>query len=127
MRIVLDTNVLISGTLYGGHPRAIIDRVLLGEFQLIISPHLLDEFDRLLRSKFSAAPPTVSAIRSELEALAEVVIPDTVPNICRDPDDDHVLAAAVAGSVDAIVTGDKDLLVLDPFEGIAIIRPAELL
>jgi predicted nucleic acid-binding protein len=60
------------------------------------------------------------------EAIVEVPSGSLLP-VSRDPDDDHVLAAAVVGEADCIVTGDKDLLVLDPYEGIRIVTPREFL
>lgn len=82
------------------------------------------ELEELLERKFGFAPASATAIRSELESLAVVVVPTDVPRICRESDDDAVLAAALEGRAAFIVTGDRDLLVLGHHEGIEIIGPA---
>jgi putative PIN family toxin of toxin-antitoxin system len=86
---------------------------------------LLDEFEELLVEKFSFSVDAARAIRGELEAVVDVVEPEEIPEICRDPDDNQVLGAAATGGVEAIVTGDKDLLDLGSYEGIGIVQPAE--
>lgn len=125
MRVLLDTNVLISAILFRGLPRSLLDRAIRGELDLVTSPVLLDELERILTDRFHVPSELARLTRSELEILAEVVAPDDVPAVSRDPDDDQVLAAAVVGGVEAIVTGDRDLLVLETHRGIAIISPAE--
>jgi predicted nucleic acid-binding protein len=57
----------------------------------------------------------------------ELVIPERMVQVCRDPKDDKFLEAALAGKAEVIISGDEDLLVLDPFEGILILRPSEFL
>lgn len=126
MRVLLDTNVLISGILFRGVPRTLLERAIRGEFDLVTSAALLDELEDVLVRSFELPPALARAVRTELETLAEVVAPAEVPAVSRDPDDDQVLAAAVVGQADAVVTGDQDLLVLETHQTIPIIRPADL-
>jgi putative PIN family toxin of toxin-antitoxin system len=127
VRILLDTNVLISGILFRGTPRALLERALRAEIRLVTSPRLLDELEEILLGKFGFSATASRAARAELDSLAEVVEPFQVPRVCRDPGDDEVLATASAAKVEMIVTGDKDLLVLSSYEGIAIVTPAAFL
>lgn len=121
MRAVLDTNVLVSALLFGGIPETVLRRGLEGGFVLISSATLLDELEDIITGRFAFARNRARLIRDELEAVVDLVEPDRLPAVSRDPDDDHVLAAAVAGLADAVVTGDKDLLVLEQHEGVAIL------
>ncbi len=124
MRVVLDTNVLLSGILFLGLPRNLIERALHGDIDVVTSPPLLAELEELLGRKFDFSPEVAAAVRSELETLADVVEPGHVPRVVRDPDDDQVLAAAVAGRAECIVTGDRDLLSLQAYSGLTILTPA---
>jgi putative PIN family toxin of toxin-antitoxin system len=126
VRVLLDTNVLISGILFRGVPRTLLERAIRGEFDLVTSAALLDELEDVFVRSFELPPALARAVRTELETLAEVVAPADVPALSRDPDDDEVLAAAVVGQADAVVTGDQDLLVLETHQTIPIIRPADL-
>jgi uncharacterized protein len=125
VRVLLDTNVLISAILFRGLPRSLLDRAIRGELDLVTSHALLDELERILTDRFQVPSELARLARSELEILTEVVVPDDVPAVSRDPDDDQVLAAAVAGEAEAIVTGDRDLLILETHRGIAILSPAD--
>jgi putative PIN family toxin of toxin-antitoxin system len=126
VRVLLDTNVLISGILFRGAPRTLLERAIRGELDLVTSPALLDELEGVLVRRFEFPPELGRAVRTEVESLAEVVVPEEVPAVSRDPDDDQVLAAAIRGTVEAIVTGDRDLLVLRTHQGIPIVAPADL-
>lgn len=125
MRVLLDTNVLISAILFGGIPNEAFRRGLAGEFELVTGRALLDELERTLRERFDLPAEAASFVRGDLELAAEVVAPSRVDPVSRDPDDDIVLAIAREGRVDYIVTGDRDLLSLGRYEGIAIVTPKE--
>jgi uncharacterized protein len=129
-RVVLDTNVLISGLLSrASAPAQVIDRVLTHAQLLVSMPTLRELVATLGLSKFD---PYVSrddreALVRRLVPLAEMVeIVETV-QASRDPADDRVLEVAVNGRATTIVTGDRDLLVLHPFRGIAIVTPRDYL
>ena len=107
-----------------------LEHVRAGTLAMISGPALLAELaDVIGRAKFDAILVRANTSReqalSEVRQLAEVVEPLPLPApVCRDPDDDEVLALALAAQVDWIVSGDDDLLVLQAFEGIPIITPA---
>lgn len=134
MRIVVDTNLLVSGVISTGLPRELLNAAKVGVFELCTSEVLLAELlDVVGRSKFAArlaqAGLTPQGIVDDLRALAVVVSPASVPRVVpTDPDDDHVLAAALAGAVDLIASGDKrDLLPLASYHGIPIISAKDAL
>ncbi|HEX9435679.1 MAG TPA: putative toxin-antitoxin system toxin component, PIN family [Candidatus Limnocylindria bacterium] len=126
MRVLLDTNVIISSVLFGGIPNDTLRRGLAGEFELVTGRALLDELERTLRERFGFPPEAASFARGDLELASELVAPTRIDAISRDPGDDIVLAIARAGRVDFIVTGDRDLLSLGRYEGIPIVTPREL-
>lgn len=130
MRVVLDTNVLLSGFLQGRGTRPILEALIARRFYLITSELLVEELaDVLSRPEWlRALGPTRcrEAVATICEA-ALFVAPTQPITICRDPADNALLECALAGRVDYLVTGDHDLLVLDPFRGIPIVRPREFL
>lgn len=133
MRFVLDTNLLVSGVIAaGGLPRRLIDGAKAGEFELCTSEALLAELLEVLsRGKFAArlsqAGLTPQGIVEDLRRIAVVVSPADTPRVVpTDPDDDHVIAAAVTGQADLIASGDKrDLLPMGSYQGIPIITARE--
>lgn len=133
MRAVIDTNVLLAGLLWHGTPHALIEHVRNGTLTLISSPALLAELaDVVARPKFDTILIRSNTSREhsldEIRALAAVITPAPLPTpVCRDPDDDTVLALALAAQVDFIVSGDNDLLDLQAFESIPIVSPAQAL
>lgn len=132
---MLDTNALVSGVISaGGPPRRLLDGARAQAFEMCSSTVLLAELlDVLSREKFAArlarAGLTPLSIVSELRRMAHMVAPDNVPRVIEnDPDDDHVVACAVAAHADLIVSGDKHLHSLGgQYKGIRIVSPNEAL
>jgi putative PIN family toxin of toxin-antitoxin system len=131
VRAVIDTNVLIAALLWRGPPHALLEHLRAGAMTLVSSPALLAELaDVIGRAKFDAILVQSNTSReralAEVRQLADVVEPSPLPQpVCRDPDDDHVLALALAAKAELIVSGDNDLLSMKSFENIAIVAPAE--
>lgn len=122
MRVVADTNVLISAILFGGLPEAFLELASLRSFQLVTSPTLLEELDGKLRLKFLMPDEDANEVRWTLEEMAVVVRPDLRLTVVKsDPDDDRVLECALAGEADYIVSGDKHLRELGSYDGIKIV------
>ena len=133
MRAVIDTNVLLSGLLWRGPPHTLLEELRRGALVLISSPLLLAELSEVLgRSRFAAilARSNISRERTlaDMRQLAEIIEPAPLPRpVCRDPDDDHVLACALTAEAEIIVTGDRDLLELGTFRAIRILTASEAL
>jgi putative PIN family toxin of toxin-antitoxin system len=133
VRVVLDTNTLVSAVLSPeGPPRRLLDAARGQAFEMCTSPVLLAELQEVLgRDKFALRFRQSGLIPSvfvrEIHRLSNVITPAQVPPvIAADADDDHVLACAVTSQADLIVSGDKHLLSLGgSYLGIAILRPVE--
>ena len=126
MKVVVDTNVIVAGLVAEGLCRDIIKRRLLA-CNLFTSRPLLDELAQKMRDKFGIDPADLPLL-AVYEATATVV--KTKPlsqSACRDPDDDEVLATALAAKAEIILTGDKDLLTLKEFQGIKILSPRQFI
>lgn len=132
VRIVLDTNVVMSALLWRGKPYQLLEAIRQrADLQLYSSATLLQELADVL-TRPSATQRLAIIGKSAREVLADyadavdLVEPVAVPRVVpRDADDDHVIAAALAAGADLIVSGDADLLSLTSFETIAIITPAQ--
>lgn len=134
MRVLLDANVLISAAIRPrGTPGLVIAALLERDaFELVLSPRIVAEVEAALRlrkiRKYLREPDQALLWLADLAALADLA-DDTgrAKGVCRDPDDDAVLSAAIEGRADVIVTGDADLLALGEHEGIAIVTPRAFL
>jgi len=125
VRVVLDTNVLISSFIARGVSHKVFEHCLR-QHTLVTSQFILDELRKNLVKKFKYQTDVVDEAIELLRSQMEVVVPTPLDTpICRDADDDNVLATAIAGNCDCIVTGDKDLLALQRFQTIDIISPAD--
>lgn len=125
MRVVLDTNVLISAVLTKGKPRKILAHVMRFH-SIVCSAPLLEEYSRVLsRSEFDryVSKEKRAALLNAL-AGTEIVRVSKI-SASRDPDDNIVIGTALGGRVDVLVTGDSDILCLRPFSDLAIVSPDE--
>jgi putative PIN family toxin of toxin-antitoxin system len=130
LRVVIDTNVLVAAVINrGGRPSQSIELVAR-RGTLVLTHGLVHELREVLSRPYFASRIDVrrrAAIPVALARIAHFVVPTETIRICRDPKDDKFLEAAVAGNAAFIVTGDADLLALDPFRGIRIVNPAAFL
>jgi hypothetical protein len=131
VRVVLDTNVVASGFLWGGVPRQLLQAAREKKLRLYTSTSLLLELTDILgRAKFArklaAAQLSVDQLVERYALLTTVVHPVTIPpTILDDPDDDQVLACALAAKVEIIVSGDRHLIDLKEHQGIRVVAVAE--
>ena len=130
IRVVLDTNVLVSALLFGGMLNRLVAKWKTGDVVPVFSQATFDEFRRVL------AYPRFDLTESEIMVLIEdEVLPyfdivetrEDIRGACRDPEDDIFLSCAVAAGVDAVVSGDKDLLDMGSFREIPIISVRDFL
>lgn len=133
MRIVLDTNTVISGLFWRGAPRQVLDLARSGTFTLFTSPDLLAELANVLaREKFAERLKLASTSVEELvfgyASLARTVRPTRIESVIKaDPDDDKVLACAKSAKAEIIISGDSHLLDLNEYKGIKILTINQLL
>ena len=129
MNIVCDTNVLLSGIVFGGIPRQILQLCATGQIINCISPAMLEEVEDVLhRPKFRLSVEQVRQIMVLLKETFAFVIPTVmVDEIITDPDDNRILETAYAGNAQAIISGDHHLLELHTWQGIPIMKPADFL
>jgi putative PIN family toxin of toxin-antitoxin system len=133
MRAVVDTNILIRALIKpNGSVGPMLTRLADGDFTLIYSDVLLDELlEKValprIRNKYDLGAEQIESLLALFAIRAERVVPTRAIAICRDPDDDRVIEAALAGEADVIVTGDEDLLTLKRVEEIEILSSANFL
>jgi putative PIN family toxin of toxin-antitoxin system len=127
MRVVLDTNVLVAAFIARGVCADVFERVI-ADHELVLSPHLLDEFERVMTAKLRFDQTRVERALALFRRVGRMVTPEPLEKpVCRDGDDDAVLALARSANAACLVTGDDDLLVLGRFERIPIISPRTFL
>ena len=132
-RAVLDTNVIVSGIIKGHSPPGrILAALFKGRFTAVSSAVLLTEVSRVLaypkiRDKYHLAPQVSEAILTSLALLSDIVSVPHTPKLTRDPQDDPLLACALHGEADFVVSGDSDILILKEFHRIRLVTPQNFL
>ncbi len=122
---MLDTNVLVAAVAARGMCAQLLEHVLT-HHELAVDDNLLGEVERVLREKIRVPPDRLQGFGALLRGSAVHVGPEALPvTACRDPDDDRILALCRAFAADILVTGDADLLVLHPWEGLPIVAPRD--
>lgn len=133
MRAVVDTGTLVSALIKRqGTTGDVLYALRDGRFSVIYTTDILVEIIDVLgrpvfRSKYAIEPDDITALVNLIRLRGELVVPKRKLSVCRDPDDDKFLEAALAAGADCIISGDADLLELARFENIPILRPAEFL
>jgi uncharacterized protein len=132
LRLVLDTNVVVSGLLWGGHSRCLLELALDNTVTLYSSPVLIDELSQTLRyaklaKRIAVLQTTGQALVAYYSAIVTLAVPQQVQRvIAQDADDDHVLACAVEAHAHLIASGDQHLHTLGGnYRGVRIVTPAE--
>jgi len=132
LRVVVDTNILVSALIFESDtPRQALDFVIDSPFGVIlISEETVAELDEVIhRPRFDKYLDEEDRFKliADLRGQAELVSISETISACRDAKDNKILELAVSGKATHIVTGDADLLVMNPFRGIAIVSPQEFL
>ena len=127
MRVILDTNVFVSGIFFGGPPYRILKAWRDGELRLVVSQEILNEYQRVgeeLAGQFPGVDPysILELVAMNAEIFLDQIMPEPV---CEDPEDDKFIACALAGRCKVIVRGDKHLLKVSGFRGIKVMRPRQ--
>lgn len=130
IKIVLDTNILISSLLFKGEIAGVVDLWKKGKIIPIFSRDTFDEFKTVLEyPKFSLTAQEIKVIiEEEVLPFFEVIeVTDKIKGVCRDADDDKFIGCAVSASADFLVTGDRDLLDIGKYKSVKILSASELL
>ena len=123
MKVCLDSNVLVSALATRGLAADVL-RVVLAEHELLVPTVVLQEVERVLRDKFAVPPGTIAIAKQVLDSQTIVARPDVPLDVSiRDPDDTWVLASAVAGGAELLITGDADLLAVAKQSPIPVLSP----
>lgn len=129
MRVILDTNVFVSGIFFAGPPYRILKAWRDGQLRLVVSQEILDEYQRVgeeLAGRFPGVNPY--SILDLVTVNAEIFLDQIMPEpVCQDPEDDKFIACAVASGCKVIVSGDKHLLDVSGFGGIRVMRPGKFI
>ena len=131
MRVVLDTNVLLSGIFFGGLPGRILDAWQSGQLTLVLSPAIMAEYHRAgaaLAARYPSAKAPLDPILALLAQAAMIVnAPALAAAVSADPDDDKFLACALASRTPVVVSGDKHLLQVSGWRGIEVLTPRQVI
>ena len=127
MRVVLDTNVLVSGIFFGGAPGQIVDAWSDDRLSFVLTPEILEEYARVghaMAAKYPDGRKAFTAILEILTVHSPVLAAAPLPApVSADPDDDKFLAAAVAAGVQILVSGDRHLLDVSGWQDITVVTP----
>ncbi|MBF8258629.1 MAG: hypothetical protein HW377_1003 [Actinobacteria bacterium] len=128
MRMVFDTNILISALLFpGGRAEAAVLRVIDGVDEMIVSREIIGEVLSVLADKFGRDKEELSRVAVLISEIGKLTIPSVHLRVLRDDPDNRILECAVAGKADAIVTGDKKMLALGEFRGVRLLSLTDYL
>ena len=126
MNIVVDTNVLISGVFFGGFPGKVLSSIVNDQVTAFATTEIISEYEEVVQEMISRHQGKLNRnILLPLINAMEIIEPVSKVNVCRDPDDDKFIGCAKDSRALYIVSGDKDLLVLEHYENIQIVTARE--
>lgn len=122
MRIVVDTNVLISGIFFGGFPRRILTSIINKQLTACATTEIINEYEEIVEEMIDRKQGHLNrTILAPLIQTMEIIEPVSHIEVCRDPDDDKFLECAKDSHALYVVSGDKDLLFIEKYENIQIV------
>ena len=129
MKIVLDANIFISSFFWGGNPKKIVERILIGQDELFITKEILDEIENVIRRpKFHADNDMINYFINLIEDIGNKITPKkSVKNASRDITDNKYIECGITANVDYIVSGDIHLLELSKYKSIKIVTAKDYL
>jgi len=128
IRIVLDTNVIVSALVFGGVPRSVLELAEAGQCELFYSESIQNEVRRVLADKFDWAPAMLQQVLPTLWSMGQLVSPQILVHaVPDDPDDNRILECALAADASFIVSGDRHVLALRNYKSISIVTPRQFL
>jgi putative PIN family toxin of toxin-antitoxin system len=127
MRIILDTNVFISGIFFKGPPSQILKAWEMQNLQIVLCQQILDEYQRVADELSSKYPlVNITPVIELLTVFGQFADTSDIDlSICEDPDDDKFIECAIAGKCNIIVSGDRHLLKLGEYKGVKILKPRD--
>ena len=128
-RVVIDTNVFISGLNFAGKPSDILELLIKGNIEVFISPFILSEIERILKERFEWSEGNIHRVLNRIKRQTILVHPKLKVTVIKENDDDNrILECAIEGKVQYLVSGDrKHLLPLKEHQGTKVISPSDFL
>ncbi len=128
IRIVLDTNVIVSALVFGGTPRGVLELAEAGQCQFFYSEPIQTEVRRVLSEKFEWPQAMLREVLPVLWSMGELVVPrTTVDAVPDDPDDNRILECAVEAQAQVVVSGDHHLLAVQKYKSVSIVTPRQFI
>lgn len=127
MRVVFDTNIYISGIFWKGTPRDLLRRTTAGDIDLIVSKYILEEIKTMLWRDFEMRPGDIEEILENIVQVSEIVEVKSKPLVIVDEADNKILACALDGRAEYLVSGDRHLLDLGAYKGVKVIKASKML
>jgi len=125
--IILDTNVIVSGLVFGGKIKNILQAVFTQDVEMVSCDELEREVLRILVGKFEVSLDHLTLAKKLLKIAKTYTVKKPYPHISRDKNDNYLLGLIEISNAEILVTGDKDLLVLGSYKGCVIVKPSEFL
>jgi len=127
LKVVIDTNVIISALNFGGNPKAVLELARKRHIRNTTSPFIINEIDRVLTRKFGWQMEVMREVINDIQGFSYVVNPPETIAVIKNLSDNRILECAVAGGADYLISGDHHLTDLKTFGTINIVTPTEFL